>query len=56
MREINKKLKKSSINKDIYKEGTQNNTEIPYTTIGREARNDKKISFLLIVRLKIMKQ
>ena len=35
-------IKKYSKNKDIYKEGTQNNTEIPYTTVGREARNDKK--------------
>ena len=35
-------IKKSSKNKDIYKEGSQNSTEIPYTTIGREARNDKK--------------
>ncbi|MDC0396801.1 DUF4347 domain-containing protein, partial [Candidatus Pelagibacter sp.] len=35
-------IKKSSKNKDIYKEGSQNSTEIPFTTIGREARNDKK--------------
>ena len=35
-------IKKYSKNKDIYKEGSQNSTEIPYTTIGREARNDKK--------------
>ncbi|MBD1134137.1 DUF4347 domain-containing protein, partial [Pelagibacterales bacterium SAG-MED48] len=35
-------IKKYSKNKDIYKEGSQNSTEIPFTTIGREARNDKK--------------
>ena len=35
-------IKKNSKNKDIYKEGTQNNTEIPFTTAAREARNDRK--------------
>ena len=35
-------IKKNSKNKDIYKEGTQTNTEIPFTTVAREARNDRK--------------
>ncbi len=35
-------IKKNSKNKDIYKEGTQTNTEIPFTTAAREVRNDRK--------------
>ena len=35
-------IKKNSKNKDIYEEGTQTNTEIPFTTVAREARNDRK--------------
>jgi len=35
-------IKKNSKNKDIYKEGTQTNTEIPFTTVAREARNERK--------------
>ena len=35
-------IKKNSKNKDIYKEGTQTNTEIPFTTVAREAGNDRK--------------
>ena len=35
-------IKKNSINLEIYKEGTQTNTEIPFTTVARESRNDRK--------------
>ena len=36
-------IKKNSKNKDIYKEGTQNNKEIPFTTVARDkARNERK--------------
>ncbi len=35
-------IKKNSKNKDIYKEGTQTKTEIPFTTVAREVRNDRK--------------
>ena len=35
-------IKQNSKNKDIYKEGTQTNTEIPFSTVAREVRNDRK--------------
>ena len=35
-------IKKNSKNKDIYKEGTQTNTEIPFTTVARDSKNDRK--------------